>query len=61
MRHESRWPRPTARSVHVGVTVRARLALTVFATGLATAPPVLATVLYAFQPFERETTYHRSV
>jgi signal transduction histidine kinase len=60
MRHESLSPRATARSVHFGVTVRARLALTVFATGLATALLVIATVLYAFQRFEREITYHRS-
>ena len=42
------------------MTVRARLALTVFATGLATALLVIAVVLYAFQRFEREITYHRS-
>ena len=42
------------------MTVRARLALTVFATGLATALLVIAAVLYAFQRFEREITYHRS-
>ena len=42
------------------MTVRARLALTVFATGLLTALLVIAAVLYAFQRFEREITYHRS-
>jgi signal transduction histidine kinase len=42
------------------VTARAKLALTVFAAGLLTALLVIATVLYAFQRFEREITYHRS-
>jgi len=41
------------------VTVRFRLALTVFLTGLATAIGVLATVAIAFQRFERETTWQR--
>ena len=42
------------------MTVRGKLALTVFATGLATALLVIVAVLYAFQRFEREITYHRS-
>ena len=41
------------------MTVRFRLALTVFLTGLATAIGVLATVAIAFQRFERETTWQR--
>ena len=42
------------------MTVRARLALTVFATGALTALLVIAGVLYAFQRFEREIAYHRA-
>jgi signal transduction histidine kinase len=42
------------------MSVRARLAATVFATGLLTALLVIATVLYAFQRFEREIAYHRA-
>ena len=41
------------------MTVRFKLALTVFATGLITALLVIATVVYAFQRFEHETTYRR--
>ena len=41
------------------MTVRFKLALTVFATGLITALLVIATVLYAFQRFEHEATYRR--
>ena len=41
------------------MTVRLKLALTVFATGLVTALLVIAAVLYAFQRFEHETTYRR--
>jgi signal transduction histidine kinase len=41
------------------VSVRLKLALTIFATGLLTALLVIATVLYAFERFERETTYQR--
>ena len=41
------------------MTVRFRLALTVFLTGLATALGVLATVAIAFQRFERENTWQR--
>ena len=41
------------------MTVRFRLALTVFLTGLATAIGVLAAVAIAFQRFERETTWQR--
>ncbi|MGE5116864.1 MAG: hypothetical protein ACM3N6_10290, partial [Betaproteobacteria bacterium] len=42
------------------MSVRARLALTVFATGVLTALLVIASVLYAFQRFEREIAYHRA-
>ncbi len=42
------------------MSVRLRLALTVFLTGLATAVAVLATVALAFQRFERESTYLRA-
>jgi signal transduction histidine kinase len=41
------------------MTVRFRLALTVFLTGLATALGVLAMVAIAFQRFERESTWQR--
>jgi signal transduction histidine kinase len=41
------------------VTVRIKLALTVFATGIITALLVLVTVVYAFQRFEHETAYRR--
>ena len=41
------------------MTVRFKLALTIFATGLVTALLVIATVVYAFQRFEQETTYRR--
>jgi len=41
------------------MSVRFKLALTVFATGLITALLVIATVAYAFQRFEHETTYRR--
>jgi signal transduction histidine kinase len=41
------------------MTVRLKLALTIFATGIVTALLVIATVLYAFQRFEHETTYRR--
>jgi signal transduction histidine kinase len=41
------------------MTVRFKLALTVFATGLITALLVIATVAYAFQRFEHEATYRR--
>lgn len=40
--------------------VRAKLALTIFATGLATALLVVASVFVAFERFERETTYQRA-
>ena len=42
------------------MTVRLKLALTIVATGLLTALLVIATVLYAFQRFERETTFQRA-
>jgi signal transduction histidine kinase len=41
------------------MSVRFKLALTIFATGLVTALLVIATVVYAFQRFEHETTYRR--
>ena len=41
------------------MTVRIKLALAVFATGLITALLVLITVVYAFQRFEHETAYRR--
>jgi signal transduction histidine kinase len=41
------------------MTVRAKLALTVFATGIFTVLLVLVTVVYAFQRFEHETAYRR--
>ena len=41
------------------MTVRFRLALTVFLTGLATALGVLVTVAIAFERFERENTWQR--
>ena len=41
------------------MSVRLKLALTVFATGLVTALLVIAAVIYAFQRFERETAYRR--
>jgi signal transduction histidine kinase len=41
------------------MTVRLKLALTIFATGIVTALLVIVTVIYAFQRFERETAYRR--
>src|ERR1700712_3340891 len=41
------------------MTVRFKLALTIFATGIVTALLVIVTVVYAFQRFEHETTYRR--
>lgn len=41
------------------MSVRLKLALTVFATGLLTALLVIAAVIYAFQRFEHETAYRR--
>jgi signal transduction histidine kinase len=41
------------------MSVRFKLALTIFATGLITALLVIATVVYAFQRFEHETAYRR--
>ncbi len=43
------------------MTVRLKLALTVFATGLITALLVVATVVYSFQRFENETAYRRGM
>lgn len=42
------------------MSVRLKLALTIFITGALTALGVVATVLVAFQRFEHETTYHRA-
>jgi signal transduction histidine kinase len=42
------------------LTVRLKLALTVIAAGLLTALLVIATVVIAFERFERETTYQRA-
>ncbi|HWH83320.1 MAG TPA: HAMP domain-containing sensor histidine kinase [Burkholderiaceae bacterium] len=41
------------------MTVRFKLALTIFATGIVTALLVIAAVIYAFQRFEHEATYRR--
>jgi signal transduction histidine kinase len=41
------------------MSLRAKLALTVFATGIVTALLVIASVIYAFQRFEHETAYRR--
>jgi len=43
------------------MSVRAKLALTVFATGLVTELLVIATVVFAFQRFENETAYRRGM
>lgn len=43
------------------MTVRWKLAFTVFATGLITALLVVATVVYSFQRFENETAYRRGM
>ena len=43
------------------MSVRLKLALTIFATGLVTALLVLATVVYSFQRFENETAYRRGM
>jgi len=43
------------------VSVRLKLALTIFATGLLTALLVIATVVFAFQRFENETAYRRGM
>jgi signal transduction histidine kinase len=42
------------------VSVRFKITLTLFATGLVTALAVVLTVLYALQRFEQETTYQRA-
>ncbi|MEO7336497.1 MAG: HAMP domain-containing sensor histidine kinase [Caldimonas sp.] len=42
------------------MSVRFKLALTIFATGMVTALLVIATVLYAFMRFEREVTFQRA-
>ena len=42
------------------MSVRIRIALTIFITGALTAIGVMATVLFAFQRFEHETTFQRA-
>jgi signal transduction histidine kinase len=42
------------------LTVRFKIALTIFITGALTALGVIATVLFAFQRFEHESAYHRA-
>jgi signal transduction histidine kinase len=42
------------------MTVRLKIALTIFLTGLLTCIGVVATVLYAFERFEHESTYYRA-
>jgi signal transduction histidine kinase len=42
------------------LSVRLKIAITIFVTGALTALGVIATVLFAFQRFEHETTYHRA-
>jgi signal transduction histidine kinase len=42
------------------MTVRFKIALTIFLTGLLTAVGVIATVLFAFQRFEHEAIYYRA-
>lgn len=42
------------------MSVRLKIALTIFITGALTAAAVVATVVFAFQRFEHETTYHRA-
>src|SRR5437762_3029593 len=42
------------------MTVRLKIAVTIFITGALTALGVVATVLFAFQRFEHETTYQRA-
>ncbi len=42
------------------MTVRFKIALTIFLTGLLTAVGVLATVLFAFERFDHESTYYRA-
>jgi signal transduction histidine kinase len=43
------------------MSVRLKLALTIFATGLVTALLVVATLVYSFQRFENETAYRRGM
>jgi signal transduction histidine kinase len=42
------------------MSVRFKIALTIFLTGLLTAVGVIATVLFAFERFEHEATYYRA-
>jgi signal transduction histidine kinase len=42
------------------MSVRLKIALTIFLTGLLTAVGVIATVLMAFERFDRESTYYRA-
>jgi hypothetical protein len=43
------------------MSVRSKLALTIFATGLLTALLVIATVVHSFQRFENQTSYRRGM
>ncbi len=43
------------------MSVRSKLALTIFATGLLTALLVIATVVWSFQRFENQTSYRRGM
>ena len=43
------------------MSVRSKLALTIFATGLLTMLLVIATVVYSFQRFENQTSYRRGM
>ena len=47
-------------TVEFSVTVRFKIAFTIFITGLLTAIGVIAAVLLAFERFDRETTYYRA-
>ena len=42
------------------MTIRLKIALTIFVAGTLAALGVLATVVFAFQRFEHESTYHRA-
>jgi signal transduction histidine kinase len=44
----------------VHLSVRSKIALTIFLTGLLTAVGVILTVMMAFERFERESTYYRA-
>src|SRR5450755_2336807 len=50
-----------SRGRAAAMTVRLKLAMTIFATGLVTALLVVATVVYSFQRFENQTAYRRGM